>query len=62
MLDQYIMEQLENNDEEFYRLSEQLTKLQMEEESCNDIIEKILKEDDVGIEFFSQRKSENCTL
>lgn len=61
MLDQYIMEQLENNDEEFYRLSEQLKKLHMEEESYNHIIENLLKEEDVGIEFFSPRNSENST-
>lgn len=61
MLDQYIMNQLEKIDEEFHKLEEKLRRLHMEEESSNHIIKKLLDEEDVGIEFFSPRNSEDST-
>lgn len=61
MLDEYIMEQLRINDEKFVKLNEKLQRLQMEEESCNHMIETLLENEDVGIEFFSPRSSEDST-
>lgn len=61
MLDQYIEDQLRKNEDSFRQLNEKLQRLQTEEENYNHLIEKLLEKEDVGIEFFSPRTTEDST-
>lgn len=61
MLDQYIMNCLKESDRQLMELEEKQKKLQMEEESCYHMIQRLTEHVDVGREFFSPRNSENTT-
>ena len=61
LLDQYISDRLKKNEEELLQLSEKLNSLQKEEEHCSDMIQKLVEQEDVGIEFFSPRNSNDTT-
>ncbi len=55
MLDQYISNRLQENEEKLAHLNEQLLRLQSEEDTCNSRIQKLVEQEDVGFEFFSPR-------
>lgn len=61
MLDQYIMNCLKNNNQQLMELEDKLKKLQMEEESCHNMIKKLTENVDVGREFFSPRNLSDST-
>lgn len=61
MLDQYIINRLKDHDEKIKKLAEKLKGLQMEEESSYNMIQKLVEQEDVGIELFSPRSSNDTT-
>lgn len=61
MLEKYIMTQLDENDSLVEKLNRKLLHLQMEEDSCRDMMKQLLENEDVGLEFFSPRNSEDNT-
>lgn len=61
MLDQYIMNCLKNSNQQLIELEDKLKKLQMEEESCHNMIRKLTENVDVGREFFSPRNPSDST-
>ncbi|MDO5344769.1 MAG: hypothetical protein Q4E91_03390 [Lachnospiraceae bacterium] len=61
MLEKYIMTQLNENDLLLEKLNRKLLYLQMEENSCRDMMKQLLENEDVGLELFSPRNSEDTT-
>ncbi len=61
MLDQYIINRLKDNDQKLKELAEKLKGLQMEEESSYHMIQKLVEQEDVGMELFSPRSSNDTT-
>lgn len=55
MFEQYVMNCLKENNQQLKDLIEKKEKLQMEEESCHNMIKKLADNVDVGREFFSPR-------
>ena len=61
MLDQYIINRLKDNDQKLKKLGEKLKGLQMEEESSYNMIQKLMEQEDVGMELFSPRNGNDTT-
>ena len=61
MLDQYILGQINTISEHLKELNSKLQNLQDEEESYNHMIQELLDHQDVGLELFSPRGSDDTT-
>lgn len=61
MLENYILTQLRENDELLEKLNKKLLYLQMEENSCIDMMNQLLENEDVGMELFSPRNTDETT-
>lgn len=61
MLDEFILKQLEEIDAKLEKLTTKLKNLYREEESCSNMIKKLQDHEDVGLELFSPRNSDDTT-
>ena len=61
MLEKYIMDQLSENDSLLDKLNQKMLYLQKEEDSCRNMMNQLMENEDVGLELFSPRNFEDTT-